>query len=375
MNESGQIPLSEAERRERARGRQRLANGHEDPASRLAPFRVHNANEISLCLNTSYIVKRYLYPGELSFWYGPSGCGKTFILQYLLWKVMLGEPVFGQRVRGGPMFYMSLEPGRLDWRLSAARATYGESDKFFYTEDPFNLFTSAEGVDQIITAAKEIGARVIVVDPLGAAMAGANENDFTDVSVVINRLRRIGQITGAHVACVAHTGKDQERGQRGSSHWYASGDLVVAFSEGQNGERVAEIMKARDAPRGDAFRFKLSEYALGVDDDGDSISTLFASEIVGGPLPAGPSDRRKLPAQTRQAFELLKEAIGEHGELGAFGVPPGIPAIRRRTWANVAAKRLCESEEATYKAISRAIVALRNAGMIGTSMPWIWIVQ
>ena len=358
---------------DRNRNRSQPRNSHDLGLGRHHPFNIRYAQDISFDLNAPYLIKGLVNPKEISFWYGPSSSGKTFFLQHVFWRFAQGHSVLGRRVRGGRVVYFSMEPGHLDRRLSAARQVYGENDSFACCEDALNLFATPSAAEDIASLLRSVGAAVVVIDPISAAMSGANENDYVDVSVVVAKLRSIAKSADVHVACVAHTGKDEARGQRGSSHFFASGDLVVSISDGGGDVRVAEIMKARDARKGEQFRFQLCECALGVDSDGDQIETLTV-EIDDRPGRREPP-AAKLTKGDLQALGWLREAIQEHGEVAPSDIP-GERVTTRDRWMEVARKRTDEkSDDALRKAITRAITHLTVAHAIGIRAPFFWLTK
>lgn len=371
MTLDGLVPLDQAERA----SRRQKANGYDKSAGRIQPMLIRNARDITAALDTPYTIKEAVLPGQISFWYGPSSSCKTFLLQHVLWKVALGQSTLNRRVRGGPVLYYSLEPGSIDNRLLAARQAYGDTDNFHFCEDPIDLFASDAAAMQIAEAAKEHRAVVVAIDPLGVSMPGANENDFTDVSVVVKRLRWIAREAGTHVACVAHTGKDTERGQRGSSHFFASGDFVASVSEGVGDERVIELMKVRDGRKGQQFTFTVRELELGTDSDGDRVVTLVADAH-------DEPTRRQAPAVKvskgdLQALGWLREAIDEYGEMPPLDLPAGIRATTKDKWAAIAKKRTGDDDksDAIRKAIGRAITNLTVAKLIGVNAPYFWVIR
>ena len=353
---------------------------HEAPfnpaRSHIKPITLRNAEDVELNLNRPYLIKGWMYQNQISFWYGPSTSGKTFLMQHVCWSLARKVPVFGKRTTQtlGSVQYHSLEPGQIDERIVAMREAHGPTDRFNFSQDALNLFSDAAAAQQIVERAEETGAALIVIDPISAAMAGANENDYADVSVVIDRLRWIAVNSGAHVACVAHTGKDTDKGQRGSSHWYASGDLVVSVKEDLGSERVVEIVKARDAQKGDAYRFKLNPFLLGTDDEGDECWTLTVQELA--QAPRSDASTGKLTKGDRQALAWLQEATDEHGQPPPFDLPAGLRVVTREQWAAVARKRTGDDEkEANRKAITRAITNLTVARKIGVNAPYFWVTR
>lgn len=142
------------------------------------------------------------------------------------------------------------------------------------------------------------------------AAGGGDENLAKDQGKVFANVQRIKDATGAHVALVGHTGKDAERGARGSNALLGDVDVMVTIS----GEAVktATVTKANDMPEGPLFSFKSEVHEFGTDEDGDPITVnVVSGEDVSAQVAAKPSDR-KLNEKQSVFFRLLHDA-GEQG--------------------------------------------------------------
>lgn len=350
-------------------------------SSRIRPIKVRNAEDVVLDLNRPYLIKGWMYQRQISFWYGPSTCGKTFLMQHIAWALARDRAVFGRRVdRRGSVLYLSMEPGQIDERIIALRAVAGETDRFNFTEDALNLFDGPAAAAQIVAMAREHSSTLIVIDPISAAMAGANENDYADVSIVVDRMRWISVNADAHVAAVAHTGKDTDKGQRGSSHWFASGDLVASVKEDLGNERVVEIVKARDAGKGDTYRFKLNPFLLGVDDDGDECRTLTVEELGKTVDTARPP----LTEMQRLRFEFIRDLFADE-YLTHTAIQPAegmsrevcvrradvLAAMEKKGWIQrTDGKALADKERQKFKSILETLEAKKR---LCANDQWVWL--
>lgn len=93
---------------------------------------------------------------------------------------------------------------------------------------------TAEGAEHVINLALELGVKAVIVDTFGRAVAG----DENDADTVRHFYRHTGQVLKHHgIACLRtdHSGKDLDKGQRGSSAKNDDVDVVFRLSRAQNG--------------------------------------------------------------------------------------------------------------------------------------------
>ena len=130
---------------------------------------------------------------------------------------------------------------------------------------------------------------LIAIDTMARAMAGDDENSAQDATAYSARLARIAEATGAAVLTVHHTGKDDNRGPRGSSSLFATCDAILKVNKT---EAIREIVKekVRDGEEGPLFSYRLKQVSLGKDEDGDEVTTCIveATDSSGKAAPVRP---------------------------------------------------------------------------------------
>ena len=139
---------------------------------------------------------------------------------------------------------------------------------------------------------------------------------------LIDHLAVLQEMTGAHVLLVHHTGKDTERGARGHSSLRAAVDTEIEISRSGN-ESVVKTKKQRDLEGDGRPAFTLETVVLGIDDDGDEVTSCcvrYAATSSGKPAGSalGPLQREVL----RELADFLK-AHGSEVDLG-----PGRGVVR-----------------------------------------------
>ena len=161
---------------------------------------------------------------------------------------------------------------------------------------------------------------------------------------VLTNLRRLHERADLHIAIVGHTGKDETRGSRGSNAHPADVDLQVQITGDQI--KIARVIKGNDQPEGDLTGFKLELAELGIDEDGDPVTTaILSDEVFGGQRQVSSSAR--LPKAAQTALRALTEALAECGEPAPASshIPAGIQTTTIERWRQYAYRRGISASE------------------------------
>lgn len=156
--------------------------------------------------------------------YGPPKAGKTFIVLDWGLHIAAGLPWNGKAVAQGAVVYVVGEGlGGFSARLAVMRAHLKISADipFFLIPRAVNFREDGEVVElvRLIRQAVPAGMPIalVVLDTLARAMPGVDENSAQEVGLVIARCDAVKEELDATVMPVHHTGKDVERGMRGSN--------------------------------------------------------------------------------------------------------------------------------------------------------------
>lgn len=217
-----------------------------------------------------YVIKGLLSRASYTVLHGQPGAGKTFVAFDMGYHVATGTPWHGRLVKQGAVLYLAYEGvGGLRKRTEALRRHYGRLDVPFYVlAASYNLREiegrKALGADMALLP--EVPS-LIVIDTLAHALMGGDENSAQDVGAFNQAVQALIRATGACVMVIHHPPKNGE-GPRGSGAIRGACD-----SEIQVANRTVMSMKQRDYELGDAMPFQLRPVPLGVDDDGDEITS------------------------------------------------------------------------------------------------------
>lgn len=240
-------------------------------------------DNIEASLADSYVVKNVLGDGAMSVVYGPSNSGKTFFTLDLAYHIAIDAKWRNNRVRGGGVLYLAAEGGKgLINRVVALKKQHGVCDvPLAVKRAGLDLLRSEADLQSIVSMAAEVGKRaplrLIVVDTLSRVMAGGDENSAQDMTAFIRNVGAIQEATGAHICIVHHSGKDAAKGARGHSSLRAATDTEIEV-QNEDGNRAAYVAKQRDYSGGETFAFALKSVSLGVDPDGDEVTSCIIEE-------------------------------------------------------------------------------------------------
>lgn len=267
---------------------------------------------------------------------GPSMSGKSFWVLDALAKVCRGQDVLGRKSIPAGVVYVAAEGAHgVRNRIAGLRQRVGklggrlkfiaQQPDLLDPDDVADLQAFLEGARDELEAAGH-GLGVVVVDTLAAAAAGADENSSSDMGPVLRSLQEMAAELGCLVLVVAHTGKDETRGLRGWSGQIGNADGIVMLTEPEGETRSGLVLKVKDGPAGDRFAFTLERVTIGIDDDGDEITTCVVEPCDVPDAPRSGAGRKPTKAQASsdlilRAFNrvIADQPVTVHA-VGAIGV-------------------------------------------------------
>lgn len=273
----------------------------------------------------------------VAFIAGPPGSGKSFLAIDLVSKIARGEPAFGRRVLMAGTAYVAAEGANgVRGRFEAARRDGGPWDHQIWMIGNAPNLASDDDVgalkEKIQGLQKDMqecwGHRLggVVIDTLSASMPGVDENSGQEMSAVMQRLQKMAVDLDVCVIVVAHVGKSAERGIRGWSGQHANADATILLdAPTEGGIRVGQVVKVKDGESGERFAFRLKVVELGIDTDGDPVTTCVVEHCDSVPQKSRPTAEKGPGAQPDMilsAYERLPDKMV---------VLPSIPGVRAGT--------------------------------------------
>ena len=252
------------------------------PIGRLAPDEGYMwLGETDEMGEVDQLIDGYLPANSVGILNGRGSAGKTFIAvdmalaisdpNRMQWRTPLsvnGEETLGAVTDHGPVLFLAGEsaPGVRD-RMYAAidhsgsdRAAMRREGRFMLRREIPNLFTGGAAYDSLLKVVADIKPRLIIIDTLQKASAGAEANSASDMAIVHGRLAELKSATdGGSVMVIAHTDKSDTT-TRGSSAIEDDADFVLHV-EGRDKVRRMSVEKMRDGAPGPDYEFVVMSHA------------------------------------------------------------------------------------------------------------------
>ena len=342
---------------------QSYANNLAQPAQR---FTLLGINDLAALPPTEHLVKGVLPNSGLAAIYGPSGSGKTFLALDLIMAIACQSDWFGHKVKNVPVTYVGLEgKGGINnriqaWRIKNSSLTPSNLKIILDNFDLMNKGNVIELAKTINDAQMHQG--VIVIDTLNQASPTADENSSQDMGVIIKHLKLLQETTGGLVLIIHHTGKNTSQGLRGHSSLKAALDTNIEVIGGDKRSWLLE--KSKDGEDGKSFGFRLEVQRLGVDGDGDPITSCTVerdhSAIFSKPEPSG--------RVQKAALKTIKQALSSTSN-GRMAVDDGVSEIAKTLTTVPANKRTNRARQ--------LLGSLTADGHLSTALindeGWIWL--
>jgi hypothetical protein len=269
----------------------------------------------------SYLVKGLLQRKGLAVFWGPPKCGKSFFVFDLMMHVALGREYRGHRVKQGTVVYCVLEGAHgFSARVEAFRQKNLTEDDvsppFYIMAASLNLIADYNSfVAEIRAQLGNEPPAVVVIDTLNRSLVGS-ENDDKDMAAYIRASDAIRDAFSCLVAIVHHCGHNGER-PRGHSSLIGALDVQVAiWRDKSTNNVVAELEHNKDGETGLKLVSRLEVVEIGLDEDGDAITSLVVIPLEDA-KPSRQIDekaKRTPPVSAALLFDSIREAIHECGE-------------------------------------------------------------
>lgn len=323
---------------------------------------------------------RGVLPAEgLAAIYGPSSSGKSFLVLDMLLALANGRAWFGHRVKEArPVVYVALEgEAGIAGRVKAHQGRYGDpGERVRYLLEPVSLLEPLD-VENLAAAIIEAQCRngVVVIDTLNRSAPGADENDSKSMGLIIAAAKQLQAKVGGLVLLVHHTGKDATKGLRGHSSLHAALDAAIEVRR-DGDRREWAIAKSKDGEDGTVHPFSLDVVGLGLDEDGEVVTSCVVRQVV----EVVDSIRRALPPKSgnqRVVWEALGEIFRMAGTNRPDGAPDALPlgkACIRIEGAieQTRSKLVCDPKRQTERA-QTAISGLVDRGLIQHEAGFLWL--
>ena len=322
-------------------------------------------------------IKKVLPEKGLAAVFGASGSGKSFAVIDMSQAIAAGHEWFGYKSKPCNVVYCALEgEGGIAGRVAAYRIRHGATaQNIRYLVQSFSLLERGD-ITELAQAIQAIGggAEVVILDTLNRAAPGADENDSKSMGQIIAAAKELQTLIGGLVILVHHTGKDASKGLRGHSSLHAALDAAIEVRrDGDSREWL--IAKSKDGEDGEAHPFKLDIVELGIDEDGEPITSCTVHPLE----QIADSIKKVMPPKSgnqRAVWDALGEIFRKAGNVKPEGTPDTLPQGRPCITLEAAidktrARLVCDPKRQTERAQS-AIRGLVKRGLLCHEAGFIW---
>lgn len=303
--------------------------------------------------------------------FGPSGSGKSFLVLDMLQSLAFGREWFGRKVKPCSVTYIALEgEAGLAGRVDAYRLHHGStSPNIRYMVQPFRLLNT-DDINQLVLAIQIAGnGDVVVLDTLSRATPGSDENGSKDMGEIIAAAKLLQDLIGGLVLLIHHTGKNAAQGMRGHSSLHAALDCAIEVTR-TGDHRAWVIAKSKDSEDGASHSFKLEVVPLGIDSDGDEITS-----CVVVPNQSAQAVAKKMPtlgSNQTIALKALEGPLRESVVIDKDGAPQGKPCLLfEHALAIVTPQMPGEAKHKKLRA-KEVITSLVEKTILGMKGDWLW---
>ena len=336
----------------------------------ITPIPIMSIQDVMNMEPVPWLVQDYIPENSMAMVYGAPGSGKTFLALDMALHIAHGMSWNGKDINQGEVFYIAGEGvGGLRKRLQAWHKYHEKEAKA-----PCHIIPQAVGLldqkemDQLVETIHKISkdkVKLVIFDTVARCLTG-DENSAQDIGEAIKQMDKIRQQFNCAVLPIHHSGKDRDRGARGSTALIGAVDVSLKV------ERLDQLVamvteKQKDAEAQDALLFETHTIytdELGLGDESSLVFKATEQKM---------SSKSKLTSAQKETLHALRKAIEEKGQRPG-GKVPGL-AVTESIWREYAYQRSItgsDSQDAKRKAFVRSAKSLLQTGQIDKYNDWCW---
>jgi hypothetical protein len=344
------------------------------PARKRRRFTLVPFDEIRGSSTSQYLIKGIIPRKGLVIIWGPPKCGKSFWVFTAMLHVALDWVYRSHRVQGGNVVYLALEgQDGFGARADAFRARYLKGEKvprFHLIKETTDLVRDRAQLIADIRAQCPGGPAAVVIDTMNRSLVGSESKD-EDMSAYLRAAKAIEDAFACVVIIVHHCGVDSTR-PRGHTSQGGAVDVELEAQKDKAGNIIITVKAAKEMAEGAVIASRLEVVELGIDQDGDPITSCVVVPVDDIALVEKPAKPRRLPKAAQTALRALEEAIAECGEPAPASnhVPTSVRVTSLDAWRQYAYRRgISPSEKPRAR---QAAFARGSEHLVGEQIVAIW---
>jgi hypothetical protein len=359
--------------------------------TRSLPLPVEMFGQITPRLTGRHLIKGLLLASTQIVIFGWPGCGKSFLAIDWALHIPAGLDWFGHKVEPGACLYIAAE-GQAGVRLRVdawkrAHGFEGREIPFALVPTAVDLFDPEADLEKLETVVAHLYALwgrldLIVIDTL-AATIGEGDECTSDMATYVRNVARLCAPYDCARAIVHHQplDGDKKRPRGHGSLWGSSDTCVLVTGDREAPARRASFIKQKDVDPPADILFALKRIELGVDEDGDAVSSCIVEESEFAP--AAVSGKRRLTPKEMIVKAAIERALVASGAFPPSEIPDAVlnrartnKAVRMQDWRAEALPALASSDtkpDTARRTFDRARESLQAVEIIGVWEDWAWL--
>lgn len=242
-----------------------------DLSSKPDVFPTLSLEEIMALPPPTWLVDKIITEGGFASLYAPPASYKSFVALSMALAVAYGDQWMGRPTKQCGVLYIAGEGARgLGKRIKAWQRKHGRED----IDAPFRLLAMSVNLTDPLQSAKVIRTAMalaalegspiglVVIDTVARSMAGADENSTQDMGRFVEACGAICLEVQAAVLGIHHTGKDTERGARGSNALLGGVDAEIKLERFEDRLTVT-VTKQKDDEEGEPIQLCVEKVDIG----------------------------------------------------------------------------------------------------------------
>jgi hypothetical protein len=345
------------------------------------PYSVVHFDDLRPGTKSAYLVDGVVpRTGLVAVWGAPKS-GKSFWTFDLVMHIACGWKYRGRRVEKGPVAYLAFEGGDGFYnRAEAFRRTHQINDEvwFYLLASNAKLVRDHKALIESMSGQIDRPPTCVVLDTLNRSIDGSESKD-SDMGAYLAAAEVICDAFDCVVIIVHHCGVDGTRPRGHTSLTGAAAAQLSVIRDKPSGQITVEVEAMKDGAEGARFVSSLKAVEVGIDDNGQPITSCAILAVEGAASSKGKTAGARTTANQNRFLDIMRDAVIDAPEehRTTCNIPGGRIAISRE-WLKMCcvAKGWLEDDSNNSRAkVSNMVNALAGKRILGASKVFVWLAQ
>ena len=194
-------------------------------------FKLKHYDQLKELEDPVFIVKDILVDNSFAMIFGATGSFKSTVILDMCVCIQHGIPWQGKKTEQRNVAFFSHEDGSgFKKRFLAAVERYSIEDPVIYWDSQVPNLLDQKNLDHYIDELRTHEIGLVVIDTFAYAVAGAEENSSKEMGIAIDSILRMRDSIEGTILIIHHSGKNADRGARGSSAIKSAADTEIKIA-------------------------------------------------------------------------------------------------------------------------------------------------